>query len=893
MKKPFTVLFFCLIFLVFANFTFEQPNQQEKKEQVKETKKKQEVKKEEKKPPAKKEKTFEDVIKDAKKLDGLFNLYKKEDKLYLEILPKQFGKMYLFIPTLWTSVGYGGAGSYLAMRVFAWEKLDKKVLLLWKNTRYKARSPQYKRSLKNVVPQSIAHAFNIEGEPHPERKSILVALDDMFLADLANLRAMYSRQQNPYSVDRKRTVWGKIQAFPENIELEVRYTVASTKPRPEPSVPDSRAFTAHVRYSISEVPMNNGYMPRLADDRVGYFNTKVFDFDRNDIDGTAVRYINRWYLEKKDPRAKVSEPKEPIVFWLENTIPEEFRKAIKDGILEWNRAYEKAGFKNAMVVKQMPDDAKWDPADIRYNTIRWVVALTGGGGGAFGPSRINPFTGQILDADVVMFAPMNFIFGYNAIESPLTSFFFGEGKELLPGKISPWYMDNLLLGFERDYGIFAMLANGKIEDVKDVPKEYLYDFFKFLACHEVGHTLGLRHNFKGSTTIALKDLHNEKLTERESIGNSIMEYLPSNLAPKGVKQGDYWQKTIGAWDYWVIEYGYKPLNAKTSEDELPALDKIASRSNEPKLIYGADEDAYDFGPFSLSIDPTCVTWDLGADPLAYAEQDANRTRDLWKQLENRSLFEGRSYVYLRRGFEATLGRYFQAMSRIVKWVGGIYHVRAHVEDPGKTLPYRVVEYEKQRRALDIIKTNLLSADAFSFDPTFIRKLQIDRFFDFERWSDVIRAASLGRFRLDFSLANYLKTFYSSILRMLYDPMRLHRIQDNEMRTDGQKLTLGDYMSELYSAIWQEVREGKAVGNFRRILQREHLNRITGFVLKPPAPTPDDAIAIYRFQLKDLNKDIKEYLAKYPDSDPMTRAHLDNCSDIITETLKAVYTKSVK
>jgi hypothetical protein len=893
MRKAFTVLIFCLTFLLSAGFTFEFPNQQQKEEKASKPQE-QKAEQEPKKPPAKKEKTFEEIIKDARKLEGLFNLYQKEDKLYLEILPQQFGKMYLYVPTVWTSVGYGGAGSYLSMKVFVWEKLDKKVLLVWKNTRYVAKkSPQYKRSLKNVVPDSIVHAFKIESEPHPKRKSILVSLDECFFSDLPNLGARFSGPKNPYSVDKKRTVWGKILAFPKNIELEVRYTVASSKPRFDVSVPDSRAFTVHVRYSISELPMNNGYKPRLADDRIGYFNAKVFDYDRLELDGTVVRYICRWHLEKKNPRARISEPKEPIVFWLENTIPVEYRKPIRDGILEWNKAFEKAGFKNAIVVKQMPDDAKWDPADIRYNTIRWVASLSGSGGGAFGPSRANPFTGQILDADVVIFAPVNFIFSYNAIRSPLNSLLFGEEGTLLPGKISPWYKDNLLMGFERDFGILDMLATGKIKDIKEVPKEYIYDFFKFLACHEVGHTLALRHNFKGSTTIALKDLHNPKITARESIGNSIMEYLPHNLAPKGVKQGDHWQKTIGAWDYWMIEYGYTPIDAKTPDDELPVLNKIASRSNEPKLVYGADEDAYDMGSFSLSIDPQCVTGDLSNDPLAYSEQEVKRIKDLWQQLEERALFEGRSYVYLRRAFQYSLNRYSRVMNRLVKWIGGIYHMRAHVGDPGKTLPFKVVEYEKQKRAFNIIKVNLLSPDAFTFSPSFIRKLQIDRFMDWDLRRQIVSAVNQGRFTFDFSLSYYLKTYYQRILSMLYAPMRLHRLQDNETRAEGKKLTLSEYLSELYTSIWQELGEGKPVSTFRRILQREYLNSVTKSLLKPPPAIPDDVIAVYRYQLKQLEKSIRDYLKKYPEAELMTRAHLENCSGIITETLKAVYTKSAK
>ena len=695
---------------------------------------------------------------------------------------------------------------------------------------------------------------------------------------------------HPYSVDKARTVWGKVLAFPKNIELEVRYTLASTKPGPIPAVPDPSVFTLNVRYSISELPVHNGYRPRLADDRVGYFLTKVYNYDKLDLDGTVTHYINRWNLEKIDPNEKISGPKEPIVFWLENTIPVDFRKPIRDGILEWNKAFERIGFKNALVVKEMPDDAIWDPADIRYNTIRWIPSLTGSGGGAMGPSRVNPMTGQILDADVTILAPLNFIFGYNAFNMPLNFRGFGETNSLLPGKINPWDQDNLALGMERDFGILDMFASGKISNIKDVPKEYIYDALKQLACHEVGHTLGLRHNFKGSNTIALKDLHNTALTSKESIGSSIMEYLPANLAPKGVKQGDYFQKTIGAWDYWVVEYGYKPLDAKSPEDEVPQLSKIAGRSTEPELIYGTDEDAYDFGLYSTSIDPMAMTFDLSNDPLSFAEQDVQRTRDLWKQLESRVLFEGRSYVYLRKAFESSLSRYFGTLARLTRWIGGIYHTRVHVGDAGKELPFRVAEYEKQRRALDIIEKNLLNPEAFAFDPAFVQKLQFERFVDLEAWEEV-GGEEQSKLRLDFSLSSYLEQFYRRIVRSLYDPARLHRLQDNALLSTGKALNLNDFLAELHSAIWREVIEGKPVSPYRRILQQECLARVSQFVLKPSPPLPNDAVTLFRYELKQLGKSIADYLAKYPELDLMTRAHLENCSDLAAATLKAGYSKS--
>jgi hypothetical protein len=838
--------------------------------------------------PDGKEKEFDDVIKGARKTEGLFNLYQKDDKLYLEILPDQFGRLYLFIPTLTTSVGNGGAGSYLPLRTFAWEKRDKKILLIWKNTDVVAEtSAEYARALKNVAPDSIVFAFKIESEPHPLKKSFLVCLDDCFFSDLQKLSS-FGDSSHPYAVDKSRTVWGKTVAFPKNIELEVRYTLASSRPLPVAGVPDPSVFTVNVRYSVSELPSANGYVPRLADDRVGYFVTKVYDYDKLDLEGTTTYYINRWNLEKKNPGATLSEPKEPIVFWLENTIPHEYRNAIRDGILEWNKAFARAGFENAVVVKQMPDDAVWDPADVRYNTIRWIPSLTGGGGGAMGPSRVNPLTGQILDADVTVRAPLNFIFSYNAFNSPL-SLSGGGQRGLLPGDINPWDQDNLAMGMERDFGILDMFASGKIRSLQDVPKEYIYDAVKQLACHEVGHTLGLRHNFKGSSTIALKDLHNATLTAKESIGSSIMEYLPSNLAPKGVRQGDYFQKTIGAWDYWVIEYGYRPFGAQRPEDELPKLAEIAGRASEPGLVYGTDEDAYDVGSYASSVDPLAMTYDLSDDPLGFAEQDVQRTRDLWKQLEDRVLFEGQSYVYLRRAFESSLGRYFRAMARLTRWIGGVYHVRVHVGDAGNDLPFRPVEADRQRRALNIIRTNLLDPGVFAFKPEFFQKLQYDRFVDLDAW-ETAAAADPGGVKLDFSLTLYLEQSYKSVLRSLLDPLRLQRIQDQTLQAAGPHFGLSEFLDGVQGAVWRDVKEGDSASAYRRILQRADLELVSRLVLDPPKPLPGDAEILFRHELRRLSKMIADRLGNTPDTDVMTRAHLESCLDLIAETLKAGYTK---
>jgi hypothetical protein len=862
---------------------------------------KSEGKKDEEKKPGEKLKPFKEVIKDATKIEGLFTLYRKEDQLYLEIRPEQFGRLYLFLPTLFTSFdAWRVSGSYLEDKVFYLEKQEKKVNWVWKNLLYQASADSATaRSIRNNVPQSICATVKLECEPDSATKSVLISLNDLFLADIANLESVFEGGDGVnYSIDRGRTAWGGIKAFPANIELEVVYTLTSSKPVYSPYLADSRAVTVRTRFSLSELPRENGYVPRVADDRIGMFYTTFFDFDvdmRRSLRGPLAKYVARWDLRMKHPQDSLSEPEQPIVFWIENTCPRDLRPAVRDGILEWNKAFERIGFKDALVVKEMPDTATWDPADVRYNTIRWVTSLTGQMPFAFGPSRVSPLTGQILDADVVMLAPELWFFSYNLYGRPWDERQTRQRPfQLRDVREPPWLGDSYAFAQRMDSGLLALLARGEIGDPSEVPEDFIYRSIKSLTTHEVGHTLGLRHNFKGSSTIPLDRLQDTTYTSVHSIGNSVMDYLPINLAPPGVRQGDFFEPTLGVWDYWTIEYGYKPIPDTGKEEVAAVLRSIAARASDPVLAFGSDEDASDWGPYAASIDPTSNTFDLSTDPIGWSEGQIRLVRMIWDNLQTRSAFPGYSFETMRRAMNSTVSRYFGSNWDMVKWIGGIYHVRDHVGDPGGRDPFRVVDGALQQRALEVLIENVFSTQPLAFDPGLLNKLQAPRDYDPLNWESFYGDLYSGRTTLDYSPHRMYRNFVGSLLAHLYDPVRLQRLLENEQRFPprSEKFTLSEFMETVDRAMWTELGGKREVNSYRRILQREYVQNLGGILLKPPAPCPEDAVSLARHLLRRAQGNIAPYLKRNPKVELATRAHLEDLSDEIIRVLKATITHTV-
>lgn len=768
--------------------------------------------------------TLADKIKASKQIDGLFRLYRDTTtgSLQMYISKNQLGKDYIY-----QSFSMGGPTTLFlnqnmirSTMLFNIKKVDDKIEFLEKNTNfYYDKNNAVSKSANVDVSDAVVFSekFTVE-----DKDGYLINVDGLFVSDkLDPVKPTTPPGMPPGamfvlgSLNAGKSRYESVRSFPKNTDVVVN--LAYDNPMPMngggKDITDARYVRVKIQHSFLEVPTNN-FRARRDDPRVGYFGAEVDDL--TSTSATPYKdFISRWHLEKKNPSAKLSEPVEPITFWIENTTPLEYRSIIKESGEKWNEAFEKAGFKNAVVMKQMPDDAKWDPADVSYNVIRWVSSAYPSYG-AIGPSFFNPLTGQILGADITVewksgagVAVLDELYnGGNAAslalpwENPIaatTPQMHNHSKNhaatcMLAQELSMQYQAGLT-------AIEALDAEApekeRAASVKEMHKQFLY----YLIMHEMGHTLGLNHNMKASQMLSPKEMNDTKITRKIGLQGSVMDYPAINISNDRSKQGDYYTTKAGPYDWWAIEYGYTPFS---EADEEAGLNKILSRSTDPQLAFGNDAD--DMRSPGGGIDPRVNVNDHSNDMVTYGEDRFKLINTMMPKLKARFSKPNQSYQELRSRYQQLNGQRSSMAAALSRYIGGVYVDRSFVGQKTDVAPFTPVPIDYQKKSLALLSKYIFAPDAFDADKDLFPYLQIQRrgFGFFGNNEDIKPLSSFMSLQL-------------STLAQLLHPNTLTRINNSSLY--GNTYSVASVMNDLTADIF-DADLGKNVNPFRQNLQTE-------------------------------------------------------------------------
>jgi hypothetical protein len=855
---------------------------------------------------------FADVTKGSEVGTGIFTIYFKHDSIYLSLAPRQLDRDYLLVTQISQGIGELGldGGASIRSDLVRFHREGDRVELWVVNSRMAAApSTPMARTVAYSFGHSVAQSFPIAAER--DGSEVLINVAPFFVSDWADVGTVFQtamaqrKLSGTVSFDAQRSTLQSLRLFGANLEAEVRLTFQTPRNMGLETVPDYRSIPIGIHYSLLELPATP-MRPRLADDRVGFFVSASKDFSRDTAETFFVRYVNRWRMEKRNPGPGLSEPVRPITYYIDRTVPIEWRPFVRAGILEWNRAFEDAGYRDAIRVLDAPDDSAWSAADARYSTVRWTA--TNGSVYAIGPTNVDPRTGEILNADIL-------------ISAAWIQRWRGQSGQYVPPVAAVQAVlqeDSLTLGTDAEerlcrYGeglsrtgalaTVVMAARGEIAAGGEATRAYVGQALKALVMHEVGHTLGLRHNFRGSAGASAAQLANRGWTASHGLGVSVMDYSPPALALDPARQGDYYASTIGSYDRWAITYGYADVVAGaptiaakgggpaaevwTPDVEINGLRSIASQAADPAHLYGTDEDA-GFG--GLGLDPSVSRYDQTDDPLGWARARVTLIDGLFDSLETRVVAPGQGYGRLRAAFTDLLNDRWYALLVATKYLGGAATSRDHRGDPGERPPVVNVPAAQQRAALAFLTEAAFGEQAYRFPPELLGRLASERWM---HWG----ASPGADGRQDFPLHELAMVQQGSLLGQLLDPVVLGRVRDADLRAAPGAPTMGlpELFSSLTGAIWAEIGAGarprparvRNVTSVRRDVQRLYLDALIQMAVSPAPGTPEDARALARATLTGLGTDLDRVLAvPRPDMDAYTRAHLADARDRVARALDA-------
>jgi hypothetical protein len=776
-------------------------------------------------------------VEGMEKIEGLFTFYRDtlSGSVMMAVKANQIDESFIYFTYSENGPVSTGhfRGSFRETKVFRIERYFNRLEFVTINPRFYFDSSNalYRSKDANVVPGMMVSekivAMSKDGQTY------LISADNIFLKETMH---QVKPSPNPImeslgmfglgALNATKTRYEQVRSYPKNSDVVVKYVFENPYPRGASGsyLAENRYVEVLIQHSIIQVPKNN-FKPRLDDQRVGYFTTQSNDMTTFD----AVNYrdfIHRWHLEKKDPSLPLSEPVEPLVFWIENTTPLPYRPIIEKALLSWNLAFEKAGFINAIQVKVQPDTADWDAGDIRYNVLRWTSSPNPPFGG-YGPSFVNPLTGQILGADIML--EFVFLTGrlskdklFNLAAMPeYPADWFVEMLHSYGQEESQLQHDMCAMGCQLGSHMQQQIQFGKHlqkvlhdehqeENISRFMEEALY----YLVLHEVGHTLGLSHNMRASQYLSPDELQDISITRQKGVIASVMDYPALNFPQKKGIEVQQYNTSPGPYDIWAITYGYSP-SLEDEQAEKDRLNAILSRSVEQELRFGNDAD--DMRSPGKGIDPRVNIFDLSNDPVLFASRRMTLIEEVMKTLPGKYISPDQSYHELRNAFFVLTGEYTTMADIVSRFIGGVYAER---QLPGQTpgvKPLTPVSLKDQKRAMKVLTDQVFSPHAFQYTDSLLPYLQPQR-------------RGFGFFSLteDPKMHDRILNLQSYPLNHLLAPTTMKRISDS--RLYGNEYTLHQMMMDINAALFSaDIRSN--VSSTRQNLQIFYVqllvSRLTG------------------------------------------------------------------